>query len=400
MEGFPAMRYPFTQDQLALAELTRDFMEREVVPVAAELDAKSDPRDCYSRELVNKASRLGLRTLAVPEAFGGAGTDELTRTLVLWTGVQSELGIIKIMSQCWKVSNTIAKLAKGDARERWLKMFVEDHDCVVSILMTEPEAGSDNIYRQSDPNVGIQTTAVKDGDWYIINGAKRFNSLVGYSKIMLMYARTDPKVPLSEGTTCFILRGDQEGIRYGRIEDKMGWRLYPNGDSFYENVRVHKDDILGEVNGAYESMEAVNRGNAEIIACNTGLCRALFNVCLNHARERIQGGKPIIEHPTIASMLADMLTDIEVTEQFMWRVAWGIDNDPTYNRRFTVQSKLISDRLGMRLVPKALDILGGMGVMRDFPAEKLVRDIITPWHGAGTDSLALLRIARTLDEPS
>lgn len=78
-------------------------------------------------------------------------------------------------------------------------------------------------------------------------------------------------------------------------------------------------------------MEAVNRGNAEIIACNTGLCRALFNVCLNHARERIQGGKPIIEHSTVASMLADMLTDIEVTEQFMWRVAWEIDNDPPFN---------------------------------------------------------------------
>jgi butyryl-CoA dehydrogenase len=126
----------------------------------------------------------------------------------------------------------------------------------------------------------------------------------------------------------------------------------------------------------------------------------LFNVCHQHAKERIQGGKPIIEHPTVASLLADMLTSIEVAEQFMWRVAWGIDNDPTYNSRFTVSSKLISDRLGMHIVPIALDILGGVGIMKDFPSEKLVRDIITPWHGAGTDSLALLRIAQTLDLPA
>ncbi|MDP6367845.1 MAG: acyl-CoA dehydrogenase, partial [Nitrospinota bacterium] len=297
--------------------------------------------------------------------------------------------------------NAIARLGTDDQKDRWLKMFVEDHDCVVSILSTEPETGSDNIYRQPDPNLGLKTTAVKDGDWYVINGAKRFNSLVSYSKIMLMYARTDTNASLSEGATCFILRGDQEGIRYGRIEDKMGWRLYPNGDSFYENVRVHKDDILGEVNGAFASMEGIiNRGNAEIIACNTGLCRALFNVCHQHAKERIQGGKPIIEHPTVASLLADMLTSIEVAEQFMWRVAWGIDNDSTYNSRFTISSKLIGDRLGMHIVPIALDVLGGVGIMKDFPSEKLVRDIITPWHGAGTDSLALLRIAQTLDLPA
>ena len=395
------MQYPFTEEQLALAELTRDFMEREVAPVAAELDAKTNQGDCYPKEQINKASHLGLRTLAVPKEYGGAGTDELTRALVLWTGAQTELGVIKCLSQCWKVTNAIARLGTDDQKDRWLKMFVEDHDCVVSILSTEPETGSDNIYRQPDPNLGLKTTAVKDGDWYVINGAKRFNSLVSYSKIMLMYARTDPNAPLSEGATCFILRGDQEGIRYGRIEDKMGWRLYPNGDSFYENVRVHKDDILGEVNGAYASMEGIiNRGNAELIACSTGLCRALFNVCHQHAKERIQGGKPIIEHPTVASLLADMLTSIEVAEQFMWRVAWGIDNDSTYNSRFTISSKLIGDRLGMHIVPIALDVLGGVGIMKDFPSEKLVRDIITPWHGAGTDSLALLRIAESLDLPA
>ena len=394
------MQYPFTAEQLALADLTREFMERDVAPVAAAYDARPNPLDCYPKELVNKASRLGLRTLAVPVEYGGAGTSELTRALVLWTGAQVEIGVIKAMSQCWKVSNAIAKRGKGETKARWLKMFVEDHDCVVSILGTEPDAGSDNIYRQPDPDIGLRTTAVRDGDWYVINGAKRFNSLVGFAKIMLMYARTDPEAPLSEGTTCFLLRGDQPGIRCGRIEDKMGWRLYPNGDTFYENVRVHKDDILGEVNGAYAGFEDLNRGNAEIIACNTGLCLALYKVCYGHARERIQGGKPIIEHPTVGSMLADMLTSIEVAEQFMWRAAWGIDNDPDYNPRFTIASKLISDQLGAHLIPIALDVLGGVGVMRDFPSEKLVRDVITPWHGAGTRSLTLLRIARTLDRPA
>jgi len=394
------MQYPFTDEQLAIAERVRNFMEQEVAPVAGEIDARSDPRDCYPKELINKASKLGLRTIAVPEEYGGLGAGITTKTLALWTGAQIEVGTIKCLSQCWKVTTAIAKVGTEAQKKKWLNLFVEDDDCVCSVVMTEPAHGSNNLYRQADPRLGIATTAVKDGDYYVINGAKHFNSLVGFSKIYILLARTDPNVPVHQGTTCFLVHGDQPGVRHGVVHDKMGYRLYPTAESFYEDVRVHRDDILGKVNGGFETFATVFRGSAELPANNTGIMRGIFNTCKAHAKRRIQGGKPIIEHQNIQGMLAKMLMDIEVAEQFMWRICWGVENDPTFNPRFTRYGKVFSDKAALRVIGRALDILGGIGILRDYPVEKMIRDLLTFLHGDGTDSLNLLRAAQTLDEPA
>ncbi len=285
------MQYPFTEEQRAIGDLTREFMEREVAPVAAGIDARPDPRDCYPGELINKASRVGLRTIAIPEEYGGIEADTTTKTLSLWTGGQIEIGTIKCLSQCWKISTAISKCGTQAQKDKWLKMFAEDDDCVCSIVLTEPEYGSDNLLRQPDPALGMRTSAVRDGDHYVINGTKRFTSLTSFSKIVLLLARTDPKAPVHQGTTAFLVHGEEEGISYGRVHNKLGYRLYPNAESFYDNVRVHKDDVVGEVNGGFDVFASVFRGSAELTACNTGLARGLFNVCHAHAKERIQGGK-------------------------------------------------------------------------------------------------------------
>ncbi|MBT4429946.1 MAG: acyl-CoA dehydrogenase, partial [Nitrospinaceae bacterium] len=139
------MQYPFTEEQLAMSDLVNDFMEKEVAPVAAEMDRSPDPKDCYPAELINKASKLGIRTMAVPEEWGGAGADTTTKALCLWRGAQTEVGVIKCLSQCWKISTAIAKRGTEAQKEKWLKMFVEDDDCVGSFCMTEPDYGSDNL---------------------------------------------------------------------------------------------------------------------------------------------------------------------------------------------------------------------------------------------------------------
>ena len=393
------MQYPFTEEQLAMSDLVNDFMEKEVAPVAAEMDRSPDPKDCYPAELINKASKLGIRTMAVPEEWGGAGADTTTKALCLWRGAQTEVGVIKCLSQCWKISTAIAKRGTEAQKEKWLKMFVEDDDCVGSFCMTEPDYGSDNLYRQPGPHLGLKTAAVEDGDYYVLNGAKRFTSLTSWAKILVVFARTDPNADLQQGTTCFLVRGDQEGVSYGRVHDKMGYRLYPNAESFYDNGRVHKDDILGEVNKGYHGQSTIFRGSAELAACNTGIARGIFNFCNQYTKDRIQGGVPIIEHPTVRHMMAEMLMNIEVAEQFMWRICWGVENDETFNSRFTRYGKVFSDQMALKTIALATDVLGGIGIMKDNPVEKMIRDLITFLHGDGTDSLTLLRAAQTLDEP-
>ncbi|MFC1491162.1 acyl-CoA dehydrogenase family protein [Nitrospinota bacterium] len=148
------------------------------------------------------------------------------------------------------------------------------------------------------------------------------------------------------------------------------------------------------------SRPTIFRGSAELAACNTGVCRGIFDFCNRHVKERIQGGKPIIEHPTVQHMMAEMLMNIEVAEQFMWRVCWGVENDNTYNTRFTRFGKVFGDQVALRTIGFATDILGGIGIMKDVPVEKMIRDLITFLHGDGTDSLTLLRAAQTLDDPA
>ena len=368
------------------------------MPIANELDQKPNPEDCYPKELINKASNLGLRTLALPEEYGGSDVDLLGRTLVLWTGAQYEIGTIKCLSQCWKVSGAINKVATKEQKDHWLKRFAENHDAVCSLASTEPDHSTENRLNANDPKLGMRTSAVKDGGHWVINGAKRYTSLIGHSKIILLFARTDQNAPLSKGMTCFMLNGEEEGITYGRTHNKMGYRLYPNAESFYDNVRVHENNIIGEVNKASDVRRAFFRGSAELVACNTGLCRSLFKICYEHAKERIQGGKPIIEHPTVGHMLAEMIMNIEVAEQFMWRVCWGVDHDESYNPRFTRNQKVFSDQVGIKSIQLALDILGGVGIMRDYPSEKIIRDILTFQHGDGTGSSALLQAAGTLHQ--
>ncbi len=394
------MQYPFSEEQLAIADLTRNFVEREVAPVGAEIDARPDPEDCYPGELISNASKLGLRTLALPEEYGGMGADTMTKTLALWTGGQIEIGTIKCLSQCWKATTAITKAGTRAQKDYWLKKFAADDGAVCSLASTEPDHSTENRLHGNDPKLGMHTTAVKDGDYFVINGAKRYTSLIGHSRLILFYARTDPDATMINGVTCFILGGDEEGITYGRTHNKMGYRLYPNRESFYDNVRVHKDNVLGEVNGAYAVRRHMFRGSAELAACNTALSRALYKICHDHAKERVQGGKVIIEHPTIRHMLAEMLMNIEVAEQFMWRICWGVENDDSFTSRFTRSGKVFSDKVGLKTIELGLDVLGGMGIMREGPSEKIVRDILTFLHGDGTDSAALLEAANTLDQPA
>ena len=334
------MQYPFSEEQLALADLVQNFMEREVAPVAAEIDARPDPEACYPRELLRKASKLGLRTLAIPEEYGGMDANHLTKTLALWTGAQIEVGTIKCLSQCWKATTAVSRAGTQDQKDRWLKKFADDDDAVCSLASTEPDHSTENRLHGGDPALGMRTMAVRDGDTFVINGAKRYTSLMGESRLIILYARTDPDAPVNRGVTAFLLDGTEEGLSYGRTHDKMGYRLYPNRESFYDGVRVHKDNVIGEVNGAYAVRRLIFRGSAELAACNTGLSRALFKICHDHAKERVQGGVPIARHPTVRHMLAEMLMNIEVAEQFMWRICWGVDSDESFTSQHEQHGRL------------------------------------------------------------
>lgn len=390
------MRIKFTDEQIALMELARDFSEKEVRPVMAELDARHDPRECYPRELVRKGSELGLRTLSLPEEYGGMDADPITLASILSTMSEIEVGMPKIFSQCWKNSGTIAAFGNDEQKKKFLTQFANDPDCVISICMTEPNSGSDNVSPyNAPPGQGIMTAAVPDGNDYIINGSKTLISLAGFSKLLLVVTRTDPSRPTREGITYFVVPTDLPGVSFGRVFNKMGWRLYPTGEVFFDNVRVPKEYMLGKLNGGSEIRARSGRGDIEIPAQILGVCKAIYRIATDHAKQRIQGGKPIIQHQSVGAMLAEMTVLIDTLETYLYEIAYNAQLEK-YDPKKTRIGRIYSRQCMIKAVILGLDILSSAAIMRDHPIEKLIRDGLTLLHGSGTISLLHVRLGEYL----
>jgi len=390
------MSMQFTEEQIALRDLAREFFEKEVRPVMAEIDARPDPRDCYPAELVRKASEIGLRTLVLPEEYGGVAADATTRALVLATMCEVEAGTAKVLSQCWKVSQLIVEAGTEAQKKEFLTEFSADPDYTCSILMTEPNAGSDNILPYNAPGAGVALTAVREGDSYLLNGSKHMSSLVSFSKLLLVYARTDRTQPVRQGTSTFLVPYNLPGISYGQVHNKMGFRLYPNGETFFDRVRVPKEFRIGEENAGFATFSQIFRGSLEIPAMYLGICKAIYRIVLDHARQRVQGGRPIIEHQSIGIMLSEIALMIDTLEGYLWDTAGHLQNDPEFDVKKTRFGKIYSCDCVMKIILLGLDILGGSGIMRDHPMEKLVRDGLTFLHGDGTNSINKLRVVPLL----
>jgi alkylation response protein AidB-like acyl-CoA dehydrogenase len=390
------MSIQFTEEQMALRDLARDFFEKEVRPLAAEIDARPNPKECYPGELVKKISKIGLRTLALPKEYGGVNADVVTKALLLMTMCEVEAGTAKIISQCWKVSQVIVEAGTEFQKKKFLSEFAADDEYVTSILMTEPNAGSDNILPYNAPGAGVSVTAVPDKDAYILNGVKALNSLVGYSRLLLVYARTDRSLPVRRGTSTFLVPADLPGIIYGRVHDKMGFRLYPNGETFFDNVRVPKEYMIGGLNTGFDTFSQIFRGSLEIPATYLGICKAIYRIVMDHSRQRVQGGKPIIEHQSVGTMLAEIAMAIDTLEGYMWDTAYHLKNDRIFDTKKTRFGKIFACDCMVKCILMGLEVLGGAGIMRDHPMEKLVRDGLTFLHGDGTNSLTKLRVVPLL----
>ncbi len=386
------MAIQFTAEQIALRDQAREFFQKEVAPVMAEIDARPDPKDCYPAELVRKASRIGLRTLPLPEQYGGVNADLITTTLLLVTMCEIEPGVGKTLSQCWKVSSAILQAGTEAQQKKFLPEFAKDHDYTCSILITEPDAASDNLLPYNDPKAGIATKAVPEGGDYLLSGSKNMASLVGFSKLLLVFARTDRSVPVRRGTTTFLVPHDLPGISYGHVQDKMGYRLYPNGEAFFDNVRVPKEWMLGGLNGGFDTFAKIFRGSVEMPATNLGICKGMYRIALEYAKQRVQGGKPIIEHAPVGLMLGEMAMLIDTLESYTFDIAQRVKTDPSYDVKKTRFGKVFSCECLLKMIGLGLDVVGSSGIMRNYPFEKLIRDGLSMLHGDGTVALNRLRV--------
>src|SRR5438132_3603912 len=394
------MDFSLSNEQRSWQMTARKFANEEIKPITLDLDEAPDAHGTFDWDIVEKGSKLGFRTLAVPKEYGGEGTDYVTQALVMAELARGDSAISKTFSQNWKWSHLISAACNDEQKERFLRPFVADHRFLLGKGITEPTAGSDNRMPPKDaPKAGLKLRAERRGDEWILNGEKCFIANAPVGKLFFIDARTDANAPLRQGTTMFLVPRDTPGFRIGKVFNKSGWRFYQNGEMIFENARVPHANVVGQVNTSdMKTHQAGDRtggdlfGDLELAANALGVCDDACDMALTLARTRRPGGRPLFEQHVIQLKLNRMHLLTEALRAFVMRVAWEHDHkvrSANAGLCMNFSTDVIQEATEINL-----DLHAGAGVS-DRRADKLVRDAIIWSHLAG-DSVQRMKATRRL----
>jgi alkylation response protein AidB-like acyl-CoA dehydrogenase len=387
--------FALTPRQRELRQVAHEFAVDVIMPAAEKADREPDPAKSFDWSIVREASRRGLRTLSVPKEFGGGGADVLTLAIVGEQLAYGDLGIAVAFDQTWKIMTAIAHLANDDQRKRWIPRLVDDPEFLLGIGATEPMAGSDNLLPYDAPGSGLQTFAEKRGDTWVLNGSKRYISNGGLAKLFYVLARNDANGPLSTSLSAFLVPSDAPGFTCTEVWDKMGQRAVQNGTLVFENVEIPDRDRVGEVGAALPTIGAFLLGfgsNIQAGATVLGVAQRAYDVSLQYAFERVQGGKPIIEHDIQRLRLARMAMKLQAARSYLWFAAWDC-GQPDFDRKHASLAKIFASEASVEVCHAALELWAATGYMKKNPVEKLVRDALSFIHSDGTNDVLGLKAA-------
>jgi len=392
--------FTLSEEQQQWRALAREFAERTIRPDAQRRDRLPTAAERIPWDWIREADRLGFRTLGVPKQFGGAGADILTLCLVGEELAAGDLGFAVIMDQCWKMAHILSDAMTPEQQWKFIPPFVKDPEATFAIGFTESGAGSDHQGYYDSPDIDFRTTAVRDGDAWVINGSKRYVSNGCMAKFYFVVTRTDPKKTLREGGSVFIVPSDTPGFRAGFFHEKSSQRLATNGTFHFENCRVPAANLLGG-EGLMSRLRAeyMPGSKAEAAATALGVGRAAYDYAMQYAKERVQGGRPIVELQAVAMMLAQMAMKIDAARTQIWRAAWLADRRQPEARTLGLLAKVNASETAFEACKLAAEILGGAAIMHDHPVEKYLRDAASFLHSDGTNQVCLLRAAQGLAAP-
>jgi acyl-CoA dehydrogenase len=374
-----------TDEQKDLRELARDFATKEMRPVAWDYDRDAT----WPQEIVDKAWEVGLMNAHIPEEYGGPGLDTLTACII-----EEELG--------WGCSGIgTSLLANGlaatpvtlggseEVKKEYLGMLTEGGK-LASFCLTEPDAGSDVS--------GMKTTAVRNGDKYVINGSKTFITNGSHASWFSVYAKTDRDAG-HKGISAFVVPRDADGVSVDKKEDKLGQRASDTATISFSDVEIPAENLLGEENHGFKlAMMTLDRTRPGVSAQAVGIARAEFEFASDYAKERVQFGVPIAMHQAIQFMIADMATKIEASRLLVWQSASLLDQGQR-NTLAASHAKRFAADSAMEVAVDAVQVYGGYGFIKEYPVEKLMRDAKIMQLYEGTSQIQRLVIAREVLMP-
>ena len=378
------MDFTLTEEQLQLRRSVREFAEGEIAPHVMEWDEASH----FPMEIIPKLGEMGLMGIIFPEEYGGAGLGYIEYVLAIeeLSRVDGSVGII-VAAHNSLCSNHIFKFGTEEQKKKYLTQLAQGKK-IGAWSLTEPEAGSDA--------GGTKTTAKRDGAHWVLNGAKTFTTNGHYADFCVAMAMTD-KSKASHGISAFIVEKGTPGFKPGKKENKLGMRASDTSEVIFTDCRVPAQNLLGqEGEGFIGALKILDGGRISIAALGLGMAQGALDAATKYAKQRKQFGQPISEFQAIQFKLADMATQVEAARLLVYQAAWLADQK---SARFTKESsmaKLFASEVAVRVANECVQIHGGYGFIKDYPAEKYYRDVKLCTIGEGTSEIQKLVIARQL----
>lgn len=378
------MDFELTEEQRAFADTAREFARAELAPHAAQWDAEG----IFPREAIAKAGALGFCGLYAPENAGGLALPRLDATLVF-----EEMAAVDPSTTAFITIHNMATWMLGT----WATDAVRDHwgtlltsgEKLASYCLTEPGAGSDA--------ASLKTRAERDGNEYVINGAKAFISGAGSTDVLVLMARTGAPDSGAGGISAFAVPADAPGIHYGKKEAKMGWNSQPTRTISFDSVRIPADHLLGaEGEGFKIAMKGLDGGRINIATCSVGAAQGALGAAQQYMQDRKQFGKAIASFQALQFKLADMATELVAARQMVRLAASKLDAGARDASTYCAMAKRFATDAGFQVVNEALQLHGGYGYIREYPLERLLRDARVHQILEGTNEIMRVIIARRM----
>jgi butyryl-CoA dehydrogenase len=377
------MDFDLTEEQKIWQKTVHDFVAKEVQPKAHEVDVTSE----FNWTAARKMGPLGLLGLNIPEEYGGAGVDAVSATIAL-----EEIGwgcgstALSIAAHNGLGITPIVLFGSEELKQKWLPLVASGKNKLAALALTEPGAGS-------DLQGGVVTKAVKDGNEWVINGAKMWCTNASIAEYIITLVRTDPAGG-SRSLSQILVPTNTSGLKVGPAEKKMGLHGSPTHAVTYEDVRVPLEYRIGEEGkGLQQTLATLDGGRIGIGAISLGLAQAAFEYAVNYARERKAFGRVIAEQQAIKWMLADAAAEIEVARNMLYKAAWLKEQERPYNKEAAI-AKLFATEMAERVCHNSIQIHGGYGYSSEYPVERIYRDARLMTIGEGTSEIQRLVIAR------
>jgi len=373
--------FRLSEEQEAIRRVAHEFAEREIRPVAAEYDEREE----YPEWFVEKAFRAGLTYTYVPEEYGGQGMDFLTACLVNEELAWGCCGFATILGAN-NLGVTPLLVAGSEDQKRKYLADLTSRPSLAAMALTEPEAGSDA--------GAVKSTAVRDGDFYVLNGTKCFISNGGLADVTTVFASTDRSAG-TRGLSCFIVPKG-EGISPGKKEKKMGVRASATYEVILDNCKVPAENLLGEEGRGFKiAMMTLDKARVSVGSASVGIARAAMEAAIDYAKQRVQFGRPVAEFQAVQFMLADMAIQIEAARLMYMKAAWLETQHLPFTKEAAMCKTFCSD-VAMRVTTDVVQVFGGYGYMREYPVEKYMRDAKINQIWDGTNQIQRMVIGRMI----